>query len=301
LPCEITPNTFSQICCRTCRRHFIPGLLARTVDREETQPEDFSRFHVREAAIGAFYLTETGHPPGYRIPKHSHEMASLYFLIAGSLTEKVRREDVDRKAGELVFTPADVPHSNQFLGQGGHCLIVELHPALHSRLNYTNGLPQTLKSFRGHTAWLTRRLYTEFRFGDAMPLVVEGLILEILGEICRQRPGKFSPRSQRKVSRAREFVDAAFSQPISLDDIARAVDLHPVYVARRFRQAYRCSVGEYLRRRRVDYACSQLAAPDKPLAEIAAEAGFFDQAHFTRTFHKLTGLTPGQYRGAHRR
>jgi AraC family transcriptional regulator len=40
---------------------------------------------------------------------------------------------------------------------------------------------------------------------------------------------------------------------------------------------------------------------DKPLAEIASEAGFCDQAHFTRTFHKLTGLTPGQYRARYSR
>lgn len=266
------------------------------MDREETPQEDFSRFHVREGEIGAFYLTETGHPAGYRIPKHSHQMASLYFLLAGSLTEQFHRENVTRKADELVFTPADVPHSNLFLGHGGRCLIIELHPVVHSRLSDTQELPKTLKSFRGHPAWLARRLYDEFRFGDGMPLVAEGLILEILGEICRQKTRPSTSRSQRKISQAREFLDARFAQPISLEDIALVVNLHPVYVARLFRQTYRSSVGEYLRRCRVDYACSQLAASDKPLAEIASEAGFFDQAHFTRTFHKLTGLTPSQYR-----
>jgi AraC family transcriptional regulator len=266
------------------------------MDCEETAQEDFSRFHIREGAIGGFYLTETGHPAGYRIPKHAHQMASLYFLLAGSLTEQFQRENVERKASELVFMPADVPHSDVFLGNGGRCLIIELHPAVHSRLSGGRGLPKTLRSFRGHPAWLARRLYNEFRFDDGQPLVAEGLILEILGEICRQNVRPSISVSQRKISQAREFLDSAFSQPISLNDIARAVNLHPVYLARMFRQTHRCSVGEYLRRRRVDYACSQLSASDKPLAEIASEAGFFDQAHFTRTFQKLTGLTPGQYR-----
>ena len=55
-------------------------------------------------------------------------------------------------------------------------------------------------------------------------------------------------------------------------------------------------MGEYARRRRLDYARRQLADPDRPLAQIAADAGFADQSHLTRVFKRFTGLTPGQYR-----
>jgi AraC family transcriptional regulator len=162
-------------------------------------------------------------------------------------------------------------------------------------------LPSSLKSFRGQPAWLAKRLYNEFRSGDAVsPLVIEGLVLEMVGEICRRRPEPRSFGPQRKVSQAREFLDAAFARSVSLGDVAEAVNLHPVYLARMFRQTYRCSVGEYVRRRRVDSVCSQLSASDKPLAEIASEAGFCDQAHLTRTFSKQSGLTPSQYRRTRR-
>lgn len=277
------------------------SLLTRTVDHEATPlQEDFSRFHVRDAELAGFYFTETAHPAAYRIPRHAHEMASFYLLLAGSLTEQFGRQDVERRADELVFTPADQPHSNVFLGRGGRCLIIELHPSMVSRALECGPLPRTLKSFRGRPAWLARRLYREFRLRDAVsPLVVEGLIFEIAGEICRQSSEPRSLGPPRKVNQARELLDAAFSQSISLGGLAQAVNLHPVYLARMFRQNYRCSVGEYLRRRRVAFVCSQLLSSDKPLAQIAAEAGFCDQAHFTRTFHRLTGLAPGQYRTTH--
>lgn len=295
-PAEVRRIDFERIRCPACGERFVPGLLTRTIDYEELTPEDFSRFHVGEGEVAGLYWTETVHPAGYRIPSHAHHMASLYLLLAGSLTEQFGRENVERKTDELIFTPADKPHSNVFLGRGGRCLIIELHSAVVSRALECGVLPTSLKSFRGQPAWLAKRLYNEFHSGDVSPLVVEGLVLEIAGEICRQRPrpGSFGPR--REVNRARELLDAVFSQPVSLGDIAQAVNLHPVYLARIFRQTYRCSVGEYLRRRRVDFVCSQLSASDKPLAEIASEAGFCDQAHFTRTFHRLTGLTPGQYR-----
>ena len=57
-----------------------------------------------------------------------------------------------------------------------------------------------------------------------------------------------------------------------------------------------CRVGEYGRRARIEWAAAQIAAGDRPLAEIAAEAGFADQSHFTRLFRRYLGTTPGRFR-----
>jgi len=290
-------SVFGSTPCPICGEQIVPGLLARTTDYEDQGNEDFSRFHVREGSVAGFYLTETQHPAGYRIPRHSHQVPSLYLLLAGSLMEQFGRENAERHTAEVIFTPADRPHSNVFLGRGGRCLIVELNTSWNSRMAHGDGLPTELKSFRGQPAWLANRLHNEFCSSDLIsPLVIEGLVLEIIGEICRQSSQRRGFAAVRKVIEAREFLDAAFSQSISLDDVAGAVELHPVYLARAFRRTYRCSVGEYLRRRRVEMVCAQLLASDKPLAEIASEAGFCDQAHLTRIFHKLIGTTPGQYR-----
>ena len=51
-----------------------------------------------------------------------------------------------------------------------------------------------------------------------------------------------------------------------------------------------------MRRLRLDWAAAQLADSDVTLAQLAAEAGFVDQSHFTRAFKRHTGLTPGRYR-----
>ena len=58
------------------------------------------------------------------------------------------------------------------------------------------------------------------------------------------------------------------------------------------------SVGEYRRRRRLDYARRKLADPRLSLAEVAIDAGFADQSHLTRAFRRVTGVTPGQYRAS---
>src|SRR5271168_418411 len=120
----------------------------------------------------------------------------------------------------------------------------------------------------------------------------------MLAEVCRADTCSRRPNYPKKVEQVRDFLHTSFAKPVSLHETAKAVGLHPVYLARMFRQHYGCSVGEYLRRHRVEIACCQIATTHKPLAEIAFECGFADQAHFTRTFRYLMGLTPSSYRAS---
>ena len=53
---------------------------------------------------------------------------------------------------------------------------------------------------------------------------------------------------------------------------------------------------EYVRRLRVHFACSELLRKNARLIDLAAEAGFADQSHFTRSFKLVTGMTPCAFR-----
>jgi AraC family transcriptional regulator len=67
-------------------------------------------------------------------------------------------------------------------------------------------------------------------------------------------------------------------------------------LAREFRACHGMSVGEYGRRVRLSWAATELVSGDRSLAEVAAEAGFADQSHFTRLFKRHVGTTPARYR-----
>jgi AraC family transcriptional regulator len=56
------------------------------------------------------------------------------------------------------------------------------------------------------------------------------------------------------------------------------------------------SVGDYVRRLRLEWAANELATSELPLADVAIGAGFVDQSHFTRAFKRHTGVTPGRFR-----
>jgi AraC-like DNA-binding protein len=132
---------------------------------------------------------------------------------------------------------------------------------------------------------------------DAWALAAEGLCLELISGYIREERSTRRPNASRAwLEPVRERLHASLSERPSLDELAASAGVHPVYLARSFRHRYGLSIGEYLRRVRLDWAAAQLAATEMPLAVLAAEAGFADQSYFTRAFKSHAGLTPARYR-----
>jgi len=107
--------------------------------------------------------------------------------------------------------------------------------------------------------------------------------------------GSFEPH--RRLDRCLDYLSAHAADAPTLTDMARVADVHPMHLARLFRKRFGYSMGEYVRRRRIAWACEQLSHDAGTISSIAADAGFADHAHFTRTFRRITGSTPRWYRG----
>lgn len=153
----------------------------------------------------------------------------------------------------------------------------------------------------GRLGWLARRVYREFRcMDDVAPAAIEGLVLEILADASRFQRQDLPGKCPRWLIQAKDLIHARFMEALSLSDVAAIVRIHPVSLARAFRAHYHCSVGEFIRRVRIEEACKLMLSRDLPLTEVGLATGFADQAHFSRTFKRITGLTPGQFRATRR-
>lgn len=148
----------------------------------------------------------------------------------------------------------------------------------------------------GLTEWTARRLYQEFTESDDLsPIVLDGLAFQLFALLCRRR--KELPQSLPTwLGRADELIRTRFTESLGLEAIAQAVCVHPAHLAREYRRHYNCTIGEQMRRLRIEYACEQLSSSKRSLAEIALEAGFSDQSHFTVSFKQQIGASPSQYR-----
>ena len=117
-------------------------------------------------------------------------------------------------------------------------------------------------------AWLATRLYSEFKAQDeASGLIIEGLALEMIGEAGRHAAQKHGGKVPPWLKQARELLHSNFSESMSLAGIAESVGVHPVYLAGEFRRRFGLTVGEYVRRLQIEYACLKLsgAAAHLPL------------------------------------
>lgn len=159
--------------------------------------------------------------------------------------------------------------------------------------------PQSFQAER--LSWLAMKLRHESQHADDFTsLTIEGLMLEMGAEIARFSHKVLAHRPVRWLNQIREMLNENFAQHVSLAELAAVAGVHPVYLATVFRENFHCTVGEYVRRLRVEFASRELSSTDTPLAEIALAAGFAHQSHFARTFKRFTGLTPRQYRSAAR-
>ncbi|MGH3586084.1 MAG: AraC family transcriptional regulator [Pseudonocardia sp.] len=96
----------------------------------------------------------------------------------------------------------------------------------------------------------------------------------------------------------RQLLDARLTENVLLRDAAAVLDRSVPHLVRSFTRAYGVSPHAYVIGRRVDAARARLLGGARP-ADVAADLGFHDQAHFTRHFRRHTSVTPGRYARSH--
>jgi AraC family transcriptional regulator len=245
-------------------------------------------------------MTYSVYAPQLRIPRHSHDNAFFSFLRQGAYTERYGTRSVVCEAGTVILHPEDESHEDQFHETGGQVLSVEIEPSWLGRLREAAPVLSHRAELRGAAAGtLAIRLLREFEQPDALsPLAMEAIALEILVE--GDRGGREEARQPPWIQVVETLLRDRLDESMSLEEIARAAGVHRVHLARAFRRHRGCTIGEYLRRLRTEYAAARLRQSDMPLVEIALAAGFNDQSQFCRVFKRQTGFTPAGYRAAWR-
>jgi len=247
---------------------------------------------------GGFTLIESAYAPSLALPQHGHDEAYLSFAVRGSFDERVGGKTFDCARYDVIVRPPGERHSNRY-GEGGtRCVLVEIDAALLARIREHTAIFDVPARLRRDVQPIAMRIHRELMSIDAASaLSVEGLVLELIGESSRRMHAK----APRWLGDARAYIHEHWPERPSLADIARAGGVHPSNLVRAFRAHLQCSPAEYMRRLRLEHAKSALASTHRTIAEVALEAGFYDQAHLTNAFRRRFGITPAQFVQAARR
>jgi AraC family transcriptional regulator len=245
-----------------------------------------------------FVLMETQLEPCRQIPMHTHENATIVLLLSGQYRESFRGSSSPYAPLTVIAKPPGEKHANDVGTKGARCLVVELTD---QKMRELDGIAQPCAApqvqVNGPAAHTGLRIVHELRQPDALtPLALQGAALQLLVELSRH-----SPRIYRSEPAWMKIVLELLhgnSGRLSLSSLGSTVGVHPVHLARTFKRAKGCSIGQYARRLQFERVVQMLAQTTIPLSEVALAAGFYDQSHMSRAIKRKTGMNARQIRAA---
>lgn len=254
---------------------------------------------VRTAPTQNFYLSERKYPSNRESTLHSHVKNYIIVTLEGKYLSTFDHGAEQFTPWTITFHEAGMLHNSHYGDGGARVLYIEIPT---ERLKDFRKISAShLKHFSlrgGAIEWTARQLHNEFIASDGFsPFVMDGLVIQMLAHLLRWRMAQ-PQRMPAWLGKADEIVRNFFMQPLTLAGIAKAVRVHPGHLAREYMRFYNYTIGEQIRRLRIEYACDQLASTDRGLADIALNAGFSDQSHFTVSFKQYIGTAPSHYRKA---
>ena len=92
-----------------------------------------------------------------------------------------------------------------------------------------------------------------------------------------------------------ELLNDCWNENPNLQDLSQILNLNPITISKHFPKYFGCTLGEYMRRIKINRSLSLIQSKNTNLTEISFQCGFSDQSHFIRTFKNQTGFLPKQF------
>ena len=234
--------------------------------------------------LGGIRVSETLMPRGLELPEHAHAPGQICFVLEGSYRERLESGARVLRAGMMHVRAPRAVHANEF---GVDEDVLALLISIDASRWIDASLQQPVRILDD----VASAIRDEMRRGDeAARAALEGFSMLALSRVARMAVPATEPEW---LGDAFAMIERRYAEALSLTRIAVAIGVSRGTLAAAFRRFHAASVGETIRAVRVRRA-RELLRDNVPLAEIAVHCGFHDQAHFTRVFREMTGVTPGR-------
>ncbi len=235
---------------------------------------------------------------------HRHDTYAICLTTDGAQAFGYRGAGELSLPGQVVVLHPDEPHDGRAATPAGFGYrIIYVEPALiFAAAQALRGRPSPLPFVRApviRSPRLAAALAGAFA-GARDPLALDSLVLQLAEGLIEADPGYRRAAlpahlDLAALERARQFLEAERLRVVRSAELEAVAGLTRYELARQFRLHYATSPYRYLLMRRLAEA-RRLIAQGRPLADLALEVGFADQAHLTRAFKRAYGLSPGRYR-----
>lgn len=248
--------------------------------------------------------------PAYHGILHAHQdLAEVLLICGGEGRFLVGETFYSVKAGDLLLYNSGVVHdefSSEENAISAYCAAISglRLPGLRENALIAGGTPplfhpgEEAEDLRLLMDMMYRYLLEDRPGCEALchhlTLALLGRILQITGDPPRRDRAETEPKTLGRQVQA--FIDGHFCEPLTLQDMGKALHVSPYYLSHVFKETSGYSPTQYLLRRRIGEAQNLLISTDLPMSKIAEQVGFETQNYFNLQFSKHVGMPPGKYR-----
>jgi len=251
---------------------------------------------VFQKNFNGIMITQSKYEANNKIPLHYHQNLLFGYVIKGQYFEHFLSSVKHCTSGSLIVQPPGFEHSNSSMEFGTQIINIEI-----SKIKYLESLEgrvhfNSWNQF--HSVYISaaihkiiREIHSHDSFSD---IIIESLIIELVANCARssEKCSSITP----KILYIKKMLDDDFMTPYSLAQLADAVSVTQFHLAREFKRHCNCTIGEYIRSKKIENAIKLLKRKHISISEIATTCGFTDSSHFIRVFKSHTELTPSVYR-----
>ncbi len=256
--------------------------------------------------------------PLIMLKPHWHAQVEVNFIVRGSVHYLMNDHEISLSAGEMCLFWGGLPHqmddaSDDVFYAGAHLPLVHffrLHLPADVRHRLMTGATLVTAATDRSDAANFERWNCYARSGD--PAKAQHAVDELLLRLERMRfepyrlvpdglPGEdatspFDQQSSRNVGHMCDFIAENFLYDIDCVDIAAAADIHPKYAMSVFKKSTGMTLNEYVNLLRLSYAQAMLMHQDAKVLTVAMDSGFGSLSAFNKSFRKLAGMSPSDFR-----
>jgi AraC family transcriptional regulator len=230
---------------------------------------------IVETHVAGNTVTVVRYAPFQELETHAHGEEGLTVVLQGTFLEESVRGTLVAPVGSIATRPYGMVHTNRFGSAGAVILAV---------------IPDRDRFVEPIREWTRSDIPAAFRAGLRLVARDENALPELLAAVGpRVRPDRMV------AVRARRLLDDP-EQRLSVSELAQSMNVHPVHLARQFRQTYGLSLREYRTIQLVRRAAVLVLGTKSPLSRIAHECGFADHSHMCRAFRRVAGWSPSRLR-----
>ena len=234
--------------------------------------------------------------PGDRPFVEQHADFSISWVRQGSFGCRSRGRFHELVSGSLMIgRPGDDYVCTHDHTRGDECLSFHFDAVEGERTFRTGALPPLPElAVLGELAQATADGATDLGIDEAGAMLA-GAFVRIATQAPRSEQ-RVSPRDRRRAVDAALFIESRSSEPLRLEDGAARAGLDPFHFLRVFARVLGVTPHQYLVRSRLRRAARLLAGEDRPIIDVAFDAGFGDVSNFIRTFRRAAGMSPRGFR-----